>query len=415
MSVLDNLKIKNASASVSGNSLHLINSASGKIKELKFFGESTQAAEPTPDNPQEIKSVVLSEIKTCGKNLLDCSGLTTQTSNGGTITPVYAENGELEYINVNGTFTAWTFFDTPLSELGQGSYIANGYCATTPISGVFMQFFKDSTSNQIGNDIGSGLSFTLEKNANVFARIVIDSGVTANNLKFYPMISVEGGEYEPYTESIATLSEPITLNGLNGVSDYVDVKRGVEHHKFAYERVLGSHIVNIVNYETGNGMVSTIKGKLGGKCISNKFIGVSYEDRVKDANSYRCYIEASSQVVFRNAKDDNANFSDLASVKSYFDDNEIYVLYELAEPIETPLPTEDAAALQALETFNPITNIFNDANAEMAGEYFKNNNIGQNIADVHKMAGNTPQNCLYIVSFDAESGELVTRSADYKE
>ena len=318
---------------------------------------------------------------TSGKNLLDCSELTTQTNNGGTITPIYDDKGLLDYINVNGTFTAWTYFDTPLSEMGQGSYIANGYCSTTPISGVSMQFFKNSTSNQIGNDTGSGLSFTLEENANVFARIVINSGVTANNLKFYPMIrlaSITDGTYEPFTngaspnpeypqeiksvvlseiktisldgtlESVATLSEPITMNGLNGVRDTLDSKKfktvvfdGSESGWSSSGNVSGRFLISIpyVKLNTLNAMCTQATVR----AYSTSFVKNTFF--ISGAGSFGIDTE----------------FATLDEWKAHLASKPMELTYELAEPIETPLPEADVEALKSLKTYDGVTHIFTDS------------------------------------------------------
>ena len=72
-------------ATASGESITVNDSVDGKIRDLKLYGKSEQK-------------------QYSGKNLLDCSGLTEQTLNGVTFTPVY-ENGMLQYIKANGTAT----------------------------------------------------------------------------------------------------------------------------------------------------------------------------------------------------------------------------------------------------------------------------------------------------------------------
>lgn len=192
----------------------LENSNAGRLLFTEIDGAMEQGANPSPTNPQEIRNVAISGIRTHGKNLFDCGALTVQTINGITFTPIY-ENGLLQYVNVNGTATAFAFIDFPLNSFEIGAYIMNGYCSTSGIVGVSLQCFKNNTSNQIGNDRGSGAEFTLEESANIFIRIAVTSGTVCNNLKFYPMIrylDVEDATYEPYTESVITFSQPIELS-----------------------------------------------------------------------------------------------------------------------------------------------------------------------------------------------------------
>lgn len=386
MSVLDNLKIKNASASASGNSLHLINSASGKIKELKVYGESTQAAEPTPDYPQEIKSVVLSEIKTCGKNMFNPDD--------------YLSKGYWSDIDTFNASESWYYYEIPVIQ--NTNYVISGRNSQASAVRIIGKDNKGKVLYNYGY-IGGLINTSDSK--------IIGFSVKSTD---FETLQFEVGEvatdYEPYTESIATLSNPITLNGLNGVQDYVDVKRGVLVQKFYRKVFTEEETIQQISNNRFRILLSKIAGDGFYKkiALSSHFESMTHND-VATTDKTNVFAVNAESAYFR--VDGGTTIEQFNAILS----KGIAIVYELAEPIETPLPDADVEALQALETFNPITNVFNDANAKMAVEYFKNNNIGQNIADVHKMAGNTPQNCLYIVSFDAESGELVTRSADYTE
>lgn len=169
------LNIKN---NAKGSNIHLTDSADSNVVALELYGKTEQNAYT-------------------GKNFLNCSGLTEQTKNGGTFTPVY-ENGNLEYINVNGTFTADTTYvlcKTP--ELPDGTLIMSG----CPKGGNLYYLQYSNNVNGAYAEIGNGkeikkYDYSTYPNAEV--KIQIMKNVTCNNLKFYPMISLEGGEYEPY-------------------------------------------------------------------------------------------------------------------------------------------------------------------------------------------------------------------------
>ena len=60
-----------------------------------------------------------------------------------------------------------------------------------------------------------------------------------------------------------------------------------------------------------------------------------------------------------------SSFTTLAEWKAHLQANPMTVVYELAEPIETPLSANDLKALKGLKSFQGVTNVFNNANAEM--------------------------------------------------
>lgn len=167
------LNIKN---NAKGSNIHLTDSAESNVVSLELYGKTEQNAYT-------------------GKNLLDCSGLTETTTNGVKFTPVYDANGSLKYINANGTASANATFRIDKAEsLKEGKYILNG----CPVGGSNSTYRIRATRGLYGQDIGSGLTSNYTVGENLYIYIEIANGYTANNLKFYPMVSVEGGEYEPY-------------------------------------------------------------------------------------------------------------------------------------------------------------------------------------------------------------------------
>lgn len=141
---------------------------------------------------------VMEQDSTTGKNLLDCRGLTEQTLNGGTFTPIYDENGNLQYVEVNGTFNAGTGYTVGSHEMIDGNeYILSG-CP----SGGSGSTYQLLVSN-FGVDNGSSVNEIYDSSTmNATAQIHFWSGVTADHLRFYPMIrraSVADPTYEPYT------------------------------------------------------------------------------------------------------------------------------------------------------------------------------------------------------------------------
>ena len=137
-----------------------------------------------------------------GKNLLPYPYYHgTRTYNGIT----YTDNGD-GTITANGTATAYS--DDHLQSrangdfmLPDGTYVING-CPEgggTSTYRVMVGITVNGSWQTIAADSGSGATFTYDSSmGNLGVVIAISNGATVNNVTFKPMISVAGGEYEPY-------------------------------------------------------------------------------------------------------------------------------------------------------------------------------------------------------------------------
>ena len=64
--------------------------------------------------------------------------------------------------------------------------------------------------------------------------------------------------------------------------------------------------------------------------------------------------------------------------------SDLEVVYELAEPTETPLTAEQVEQFKQLYTFEPVTNVLCDGEVEI--QYYKNTTSGVAVGTVHKMS-----------------------------
>ena len=188
---------------------------------------------PSPDYPQEIKSVVNPTVKIVGKNLLNPT-LQTTTRNGVTCTA----NGDGTY-TLNGTATTITTFD-----IAQDVSCSSFRLVGCPVGGVHDASYElqARTNNLIyGYDTGDGKNIKADEN--FFIRIRINAGTTCNNLIFKPMIvdaslypDATYDDFEPYKEQTVTLPYTlnaipvssggnVTIDGQQYIADYVDVER----------------------------------------------------------------------------------------------------------------------------------------------------------------------------------------------
>ena len=311
---------------------------------------------PNPSYPQEIKKTVVSEVKTHGKNLLDCRGLTAQTTNGVTFTPVKDADGNLLYVEVNGTAKANTDYYLVSSTIwygASGEYILSG----CPGGGSQDKTYVLYTYNGRGYpmDEGNGKAvFQLQNGAPYFVFIRIYSGYTANNIKFYPMIrsaEIEDDTYEPHTESAITLSQPIILNGIGDVMDYIDVERGKVVRRFAeYD------LSTLVQYYTSNrngwyALLNELKPLA--KCLFEKY---KYSETAWYSDNYA---GVDKDRTFWCKNNDSANKATGCMIA------------ELATPTEEALPIADQIALNSLATYDGITYLEFDSEIEptFKGEY----------------------------------------------
>lgn len=380
----------------SGKSIHVTGAKEAPCLVNVYGNTEQDTASPNPSYPQEIESVELSEIKTCGKNLFKCTSFSNGTQNGVTLEGYLNKQGFLEYFTLNGTCTnaIYRSLTLPNMTLPKGSYVLSG-CPSGG-SNTSYRWYISTTDGKSYIDEGKGVSFTFEENTTFTLTLVIYKGAVCNNVKFYPMISVEGGEFEPYTESVATLSNPITLNGLNGVQDYVDVKRGVLVQKIKTVVLNGSE-----SWSSGSSKAPTfhaptnlfsdrMKTADGTQFICDK---LSYAEKIQSTElGYACafnpnvpyynyfYVQVPSSV---------ASIADTSAFKTWLASNPITVLYALEVPIETPLPEADAEALRALQSFDGITNVFNDGNAEMDFIYATTENAVINMENNKALNGLT--------------------------
>lgn len=189
---------------------------------------------PSPDYPQEIKSVVNPTVKIAGKNLLNAT-LQTTTKNGVTCTA----NGDGTY-TLNGTATSVADFWLI------GSYTNNIKIPLNPTKKYVLkgtghntiQFHTGTAEHVIVSENGDDLVLT-NMSGVAFVLLRINNGFTANNLIIYPQLE-EGSAtttYEPYHEQTVTLPYTlnaipvssggnVTIDGQQYIADYVDVERG---------------------------------------------------------------------------------------------------------------------------------------------------------------------------------------------
>lgn len=88
-----------------------------------------------------------------------------------------------------------------------GTYIISG-CPSGGSSTTYEMLVQsgDSGDTVLGRDYGEGATVSLTKGTNYQFKVVVRANQTLSNKLFKPMISVEGGDYQPYALSNANLT-----------------------------------------------------------------------------------------------------------------------------------------------------------------------------------------------------------------
>lgn len=326
---------------------------------------------PNPDYPQEIKKTVVSEIKTHGKNFLDCIEVSEKTENGIQFTPVF-DDGKLQYVELNGTSTAEATLrlNSNVNLDTSEKYILSD-SASTSVTKYCTQLYN-SDGLYLPNSADNATF--VPRDVTYIARILVRSGVTLDHVRFYPMIRKEGTDptYEPYTESTITLSQPIELYGIGDVQDTIEdgkvVRRfantvfdGSDDELWQYEAdsartctdLLGTRIKKPLNNDS---KINLLCDHLPNKTATETYLGnmgISVQ-----SNGGRVYIYPGNGMY-------------LITWKSHLQSSPMTVVYELATPAIEDLPIADQAALNSLKTFSDITYVEFDSEIEptFKGEY----------------------------------------------
>lgn len=427
-----NLGIKETA---SGEEIHLTDSAEGKAVEFALFGKARQnttsgknllkntavsktinevvftvnsggIASPNPDYPQYI------EVSGESYNLLE------NTAESRTINGVEFVVNEDKSLTVNGTATAdavlWIYEPT-----GNESFIGEKYILSGCPSGgsdtkyLLGTYRSDTVDGKDGSkkDFGNGVEGTWLNNGSgikSYVYIKVSSGITVDNLTFYPMIrkasvkndrympygkgsvevkSIGDDTYEPYKETTATIPTP---NGLAGIK----VSSGGNYTDSNGQQWICDEIVK---YADGSGEYIKRVGKVVFDGSEDEVWYIDYKGRwvskslveagktltageLANALCDRYQLKTGGQTYERNEGisvnnvtviiyDSNYSTSDKATWTSYLAENPTTLYYELSEPIRTPLTAEQLAEIEKVCTFYPITNISNDFDCGMKVTY----------------------------------------------
>lgn len=379
---------------IEGSVLSIQNSGDAPLHSMKLYGKTTQDGTPAPDAPVELVSVGAGGtvgVRVCGKNLLR-TAVDSWTSHG--ITYTKNEDGSFSYSGTSiGNDSYCYFMDLPYYSntmlLKAGTYVLSAY--DEKITVIARKINADETFVNIASGVKTA-KFTLTEATNIWIAFFLDDPVSgmAYSGTFYPQLELgsTATDYEPYRNGGTVTAQ--TPNGLPGIpvtsgGNYTD-ESGQMWICDEVDFARGKYVqrVNLFKAEAAVGGVlnQSSTAWIGGVAYdtnmltpaSNTQMGIALCSHLPLIKNSEQYVGAKdsgiSVTVEKRIYVTISGVTTLEALNNWLKENEVYVAYALAAPIETDLTAEEIAAYAALHTNHPNTTIYNDAGADMNVEYY---------------------------------------------
>lgn len=363
----------------SGNTT--INAVDYPVVALNLYGKSVQDGTPTPEMPVPIESVGddgAVEVTSCGKNLLE-NKAGSATINGIT----FAVNND-KSITINGTATAsglHTINSNFSTKAGEKYTISTSANKTTSIPNATVSVISSATIAAVwfSNAKPAVFDGRLEP---LHIGIWWDNGAVFENVIIYPQIEVgdTATTYEPYSTVSAEITTALPLRGipvLTGDGNYTDTngKRWVCDELIVNADGTGKIIKRTWKETLTQGFEEiTIAGMNLKRTIPKKAIAEGQHKGFCNCFNANASLESGNNicrfdynVIYIRADEYSAS-----ELTEYAKENPITVVYILNTPEEIELSAAEMAELMQLQTFNGVTNIYNDEGAEMTLKFATN-------------------------------------------
>ena len=392
------------------SSYTLDNAVDYPIVDMRIYGKSTQDGVPTPDAPVDIVSVGDSGavgVTACGKNLLDVSNCTNATNIVSSVS-----NGVISFIKP-------TAIDWSSSYIGK-FYYKRGTKVTLSVDNLPYGRFGLSKSNvnrpnndtsifTVDGDNTDTILFhttllpkcvELDYDGMVYIWFCSDSNFS-NAVEFSASLQVELGDtataYEPYIGSTATLTSALPLCGIpvSEGGNYTDsngqqwIADEVIYNADGSGKIVKRTMSMLLDgsddedYAKGNttetyetfGVVKSLDKNLPIKYTENMIcnntaIMSGFKTTVND---FALHCGNNLNITFGI----NMGITTIEAVKTWLTEHPTVIIYPLRTPQEIPLTAEEMAQLEALQTFDGVTNISNDGGAEMSVKYCTNKALSE--------------------------------------
>lgn len=324
----------------------------------------TNGASPNPDYPQEINGLAKDgaiEVKTCGKNLYNTEDR---------IVGVITDGGVI-------SIASGYYRHTPIKVLPNTNYTLSANNETNIGGGYVYAFYtKQHKFIKVIAGLNTVSSHTFTTPANCYYVYLNDNIET--DRKYQLEVGDTATPYEPYTETTTAIPTDAPLYEGDYIEIYADgsgklvramaevVFDGSADEVWLIQRNKDSE--NTICFRANSNV-----GAKSGAVICNKLVNTSVANAdIEGINNSLGSLNYEFIISINKAR---LSTLDSAGLNTWLQSNPVTVVYELAEPTETPLTAEQVAEFKKLYTFEPVTNVLCDGEVEMI--YFRNNPNGR--------------------------------------
>lgn len=306
------------------------------------------ATEYTPySNIRPISGWTAAKVTRCGKNLLECTSVISETKTVNGITFSVNSDGS---ITANGTATSNAIFILSSSDTNPklrnaliGNKITMSGCPSGGSTGKYViRFFQNAGSNSRADDTGKGVTTTFSNNDLPFnISIIVWSGVTVSNLVFRPMIrlaSDHDATYKQYTGDTFDASFGQTVYG--GVLDWTT---GVLTVDRAFKAFTGTENWHKSSTTTSDRFIYSITGALA----SSDVICSHGNSKGNTDDLNHCYITVSSNFAWNYSAYGTTTVDDFKAylAAQHNAGTPVQIAYKLETPVAIYLDPEKIVAL----------------------------------------------------------------------
>lgn len=337
---------------------------------------------PSPDYPQEIKSVVNPTVKVCGKNLLNYK---ETIINGPDVAGIeFVENGFRIYTKKDVNYcSSKTYLDFSKLRIGETYTLSANLLIVKGVSRLTIRNRVNTIIADSSNITESGtykISFTLTDQmyyVSFFATFdaAVSGDVIVTDIQLEKNATPTA--FEPYHEQTVTLPYTlnaipvnsggnVTIDGQQYIADYVDVERGKLVRMCKEYVITGSE--RLAMYWLGNASY------LRNVCCINNFENIVLYDGINPLAMSDMFIgkisenaddERAIYLILRGSGDktlaikflDSDGITTVDLAKQWLIEHKPKIVFVLSTSEEIDLTSEEVQAFKALATYYPITNI----------------------------------------------------------
>lgn len=343
---------------VTGNPIHVEDSAEAPVQGLCVYGKTTQDGTPSTENPVPLVSVADVSVTVCGKNLV---------GDGNLIKYGYISNIDGSIVAMPDSILYSPFI--PAKGMSKIVFSIPAYNSEdSKAFGLRLGLYKNGewikNILNIANFLGQPVD--LEGADNI--RISVPESFLEN---FQVEFSETATAYEPYTGKTLTLTGDLPgipvdsggnytdPDGQQWVCNYRDWARGVDVQMVKSVTISTGSATNPSRqqntdyYAVNLPSVSDLIGYAYAGALSNRS---AYAGTNAKLNGDQFTIVPSNGIIVIGLKKSLVPDGTIEAIKTYFNEHPVTIYY-ICDPVETPIPAEELAAYKALTTYDGTTNV----------------------------------------------------------